>query len=67
MNTEWSSLIVVLILSPIIIYQSRWVYKDAEKNGLNKWGWGIFCLLNTPSNWLIYLLYKHLKLKNTTK
>lgn len=67
MNAEWVALAVALLFSPLLIYQSRWVYKDAEKNGMNKWGWGIFCLFNTPSNWLIYLLYKHLKQKESNK
>lgn len=65
MNTDWSTFMVALLISPILILQSRWVYRDAEKKGMNKWFWGIFCLLNTPSNPLLYLLFRHFK-KNST-
>lgn len=63
MNIEWSALMVAILLSPLLIIQSLWVYKDAEKNGMNKWFWGLFCLFNTPSNPLLYLVFRHLKNK----
>jgi len=46
----FTSLFIVLSL------QSFWIFKDAEKRGMNKWLWGIFGFLNTPTNLLIYLI-----------
>lgn len=61
MEANTLALILVVLFSPVLIYQSRWIYHDAEKNGMNKWLWGIFGLLNTPTNLLVYLLFKYLR------
>lgn len=44
------------IIGIALVIQANWVFRDAEKRGENKWLWGAFALLNTPSNLLIYLL-----------
>jgi rubrerythrin len=44
------------IIGIVLVIQANWVFRDAEKRGENKWLWGAFALLNTPSNLLIYLL-----------
>jgi ribosomal protein L40E len=40
----------------ILGIQGFWIFKDAERRGMKKWLWGIFGLLNTPTNLLIYLI-----------
>ncbi len=40
----------------ILGIQGVWIFKDAERRGMNKWLWGIFGFLNTPTNLLIYLI-----------
>ena len=46
----WGILVIVLLA------QGIWVFNDAAKRGMNKWLWGLFGLLNTPTNLLVYLL-----------
>lgn len=45
-----------LLLLTLLFTQALWVYLDAQKNGHNKWFWGLFCLLNVPSNGIVYLV-----------
>ncbi len=48
---------VLLMIIPILLLsQAAWIYCDASKRGENKWLWGLFGLLNVPSNLIIYLL-----------
>lgn len=50
-------LAVLIIAIPILILQGFWVFKDAKKRGeKHYWLWGIFGLLNTPGNLIIYLI-----------
>ena len=50
-------IIVLTLLIPILIVQGLWVFRDARKRGDRFcWLWGIFCLLNTPSNLIVYLI-----------
>lgn len=44
-----------ILLAAILLTQGIWIYKDAEKRGENKWLWGLFGLLNVPTNLLVYL------------
>ena len=48
----WGWILIVTILT----IQGVWIFNDASKRGMNKWLWGLFGLLNTPSNFVIYLL-----------
>ncbi len=48
----WVWLLIFIILTS----QGLWVFNDARKKGLNRWIWGLFCLMNTPTNLIIYLL-----------
>lgn len=43
-------------LAILLGIQAFWIFKDAEKRGMNKWLWGILGFLNTPTNLLIYLI-----------
>ncbi|KGK81490.1 hypothetical protein [Clostridium sp. HMP27] len=50
-------LLVLIIVIPILIIQGFWMFKDAKKRGEKYyWLWGIFGLLNTPGNLIIYLI-----------
>lgn len=50
-------LIALIIVIPILIMQGFWMFKDAKKRGEKYyWLWGIFGLLNTPGNLIIYLI-----------
>lgn len=51
------------ILIPILLIQGLWIFQDASKRGEHKWLWGIFGLLNVPSNLLIYLIVTRVILK----
>jgi len=49
--------IILAIAIPILLVQGAWVFFDARKRKEKYyWLWGIFALVNTPSNLLIYLL-----------
>jgi len=47
----------------ILLIQGMWIFNDAGKRGQNKWLWGIFGLLNTPSNLIVYLIVTRVLLK----
>ena len=66
---ENKTLILVLILVfPILIVQGIWIFKDAKKRGeKNYWLWGLFGILNSPSNLLIYLFVTRIISKDTNK
>jgi len=50
-------LIALIIVIPILIMQGFWIFKDAKKRGEKYyWLWGVFGLLNTPGNLIIYLI-----------
>lgn len=58
LNADISSvpIIVWIIFGVLLLVQGLWVFNDAPKRGMNRYIWGIFCLLNTPSNLLVYLI-----------
>ncbi|MBN2259113.1 MAG: zinc ribbon domain-containing protein [Clostridiales bacterium] len=56
-------IILFTLLFIVLGIQSVWIYKDAEKRGLNKWLWGAFGFLNTPTNLLIYLIVSRMFLQ----
>ncbi|WP_425448488.1 zinc-ribbon domain-containing protein [Dethiothermospora halolimnae] len=43
-------------IATLLLIQASWIFYDASKRGENKWLWGIFGLLNVPSNLIIYLI-----------
>ncbi len=45
-----------IILICALLIQGCWIFWDASKRGENKWLWGIFGLLNIPSNLIVYLV-----------
>lgn len=50
-------LTALIMVIPILIMQGFWMFKDAKKRGEKYyWLWGIFGLLNTPGNLIIYLI-----------
>jgi len=49
--------ILLPIVLPILFIQGLWMFKDAKKRGEKYyWLWGVFGLLNTPGNLIIYLI-----------
>ena len=48
--------ILWVLLGTILLLQGSWMFYDAKKRNEYPWIWGIFGLLNTPGNLLIYLL-----------
>lgn len=50
----------------VLLIQGMWIFNDAGKRGQNKWLWGIFGLLNTPSNLVVYLIVTRVLLKSKT-
>jgi len=64
-----TGLIVLLaIVIPILLVQGAWVFYDARKRKEKYyWIWGIFALMNTPGNLLIYLLVTRVIFNNKNK
>jgi hypothetical protein len=61
-------IILIAIVIPILLIQGAWVFQDARKRKEKYyWLWGIFALMNTPSNLLIYLLVTRVILNNKNK
>ncbi len=58
MARELAELPVILwvLLGAVLLVQGSWMYYDAKKRKEFPWIWGIFGLLNTPTNLLIYLV-----------
>lgn len=62
-NTLKYFLIFILIVALLI--QGTWVFKDARKKNMSYyWFWGLICLLNIPTNLIIYLIVRHYKQKS---
>lgn len=45
-----------VVLIGLLLVQGCWIFWDASKRGENKWLWGLFGLLNVPSNLIVYLI-----------
>ncbi|MGH4119618.1 hypothetical protein [Clostridium sp.] len=61
-------MILLIIVIPILLIQGAWVFYDARRRKEKYyWLWGIFALINTPGNLLIYLLVTRVILNNKRK
>jgi len=61
-------IVLLVIVIPILLIQGAWVFIDARRrNEKYYWLWGIFALMNTPSNLLIYLLVTRVIMNNKNK
>ena len=61
-------IIVLVIFIPILLIQGAWVFYDARRRKEKYyWLWGIFALMNTPGNLLLYLLVTRVILNNKNK
>ncbi len=49
-------LILWVLLGAVLLVQGSWMFYDAKKRKEYPWIWGLFGLLNTPTNLLIYLV-----------
>ncbi len=57
--------ILIFVFLPIAIVQGLWIFQDAKKRGEKYyWLWGLFGILNVPSNLLIYLIVTRVIIKN---
>lgn len=57
-------IVFLIIFVPLAIAQGTWIFNDARKHGeKHYWLWGLFGLLNVPSNLIIYLLVTRVILK----
>jgi hypothetical protein len=62
-NSQLITLLIIVI--PIVLTQGAWVFYDARRRKEKYyWLWGIFALINTPGNLLIYLLVTRVILNN---
>ncbi|WP_141433096.1 transcriptional regulator [Bacillus sp. 03113] len=55
MNQE--KLVALVLLSPILLTQSIWLFIDAKKKGTYAWFWGIWGLIQFPCPSLFYWLF----------
>lgn len=61
-------IILLALVIPILLIQGAWVFYDARKRKEKYyWLWGIFALMNTPGNLLLYLLVTRVIFKNKNK
>ena len=66
--TQVQLLIFFLVIILIPLVQGAWVFYDARKRKEKfYWLWGIFALLNTPGNLIMYLLVTRVILNKKTK
>jgi hypothetical protein len=50
-------IIILIIFIPVLLAHGFWIFNDARKRGEKYyWIWGLFGLLNTPGNLIIYLI-----------
>ncbi len=52
-----------VIIVALLLIQASWIFYDAQRRGENKWLWGLFGLLNVPSNLIIYLIVTRIVMK----
>ena len=61
-------IILLALVIPILLIQGAWVFYDARKRKEKYyWLWGIFALMNTPGNLLLYLLVTRVIFNNKNK
>jgi hypothetical protein len=61
-------MILLGIAIPVLLIQGAWVFYDARRRKEKYyWLWGMFALMNTPGNLLIYLLVTRVILNNNKK
>ncbi|MDF2880671.1 MAG: hypothetical protein K0R54_1228 [Clostridiaceae bacterium] len=54
-------ILLLIALSPLLILQAWWIFKDAKKIGEKYyWLWGLFGLLHLPESLIIYLVITRL-------
>ena len=59
---------LLIIVIPILLIQGAWVFYDARRRKEKYyWLWGIFALINTPGNLIIYLLVTRVILNTKNK
>lgn len=62
-SSQQEMLLLILVI-PILLVQGTWIFYDARKRKEKYyWLWGLFGLLNVPSNLIIYLLITRVIMK----
>jgi len=57
MNNLYVKIFLAILLVIILMAQGFWMFNDARKRGDKRyWLWGIFGLLNIPTNLIVYLI-----------
>jgi len=57
MNNLYVKIFLAILLVVILMTQGFWMFNDARKRGDKRyWLWGIFGLLNFPTNLIVYLI-----------
>lgn len=56
MDTPFNMMIIAIAVI-ILLVQGSWMFRDAGRNGHNKWLWGLLGLIQFPTYLLIYLLF----------
>lgn len=51
------SLPLWILLAVLLLSQSLWLFRDAQKRGANPWFWGFWGLLSFPSPLILYLIF----------
>jgi len=52
-----NEIVVVLLVLPILIFQSIWLFLDARKRGYNYWFWGIWGMIQAPWPTIFYFIF----------
>jgi len=45
-----------IILGVLLLSQSMWLFRDAQKRKANPWIWGIWALTSVPTPLIVYLI-----------
>ncbi len=57
MDNSRIAVILFIVFLPVLLFQGWWMFNDARKREEKLyWLWGLFGLLNTPGNLIIYLI-----------
>ncbi|RXZ83681.1 sigma-Y antisigma factor component [Paenibacillaceae bacterium] len=57
-------LLLIIAVVIILFLQGAWMFRDAERNGHNKWLWGLLGLIQFPTYLLIYMLFVRRRRRN---
>jgi len=56
MNAYQPTLYQWIIIAVLLLSQSMWLFRDAQKRKANPWIWGIWGLTSVPTPLIVYLI-----------